>query len=392
MLCEATGPGPICDDAGPSEPHQPADPQLSESARLERARKLRDLRRQNFRLQSRAIFLTYSQCPLPKDHVLETLQSLVSVQEYIVAEEHHKDGQSHVHCFLRLSKKLDTINVRFFDLEGLEEINGETQVFHPNIGAARSPRCVIRYCTKEGNYLTNMVIEVGDPWRDALTLAREGNLDKATEVLAWKKTRDWMMCREKILSALQAESTKVGPSPMEVSLHLTLDLDYHPLPVWNRRKALIIYGAAGLGKTQLAKNLIPRYLLLSDLDDLRDFDPKKHDGIIFDDLSIYDQHIDRQVHLVDVCEDRKFKSRYRNAFIPKGTPRIYTTHSVSGPLHLMKVYDEGISRRITCWHIQPDPDGLPLHDPETNPTATGRRLLVEVDPNAPTARASTYNP
>lgn len=109
-----------------------------------------------FRLQSQTLFLTYSQCPLPKEHVLETLQSLLRIRDYIVAEERHADGNSHIHCYLKLLEKSNTRDPTFLDLEGLE---GE--IFHPNIQSVRSPTQVQKYCTKEGNYLTNLQFYAG---------------------------------------------------------------------------------------------------------------------------------------------------------------------------------------------------------------------------------------
>lgn len=342
----------------------------------------------NFRLNCLSLFATYSQCPLPKDHVLACLQSLVNIREYIVAEELHKDGESHIHVYLRLCKRINTVNCRYFDLEGLEETNGRKPIYHPNLGSARSPKNVIRYCTKDGNYLTNFHFEIGDPWKDALNLAREGKVEEACNLLATKKTRDWLMAQERILSALQWEARE---KTAETHDHfLTLEEDYWPIPSWNRRKTLIIYGRAGMGKTELAKHLLPRGFVVSDLDDLKEFDAKKHDGVIFDDCPISRLSPEEQIHLIDTDIRRTFKNRYKNAVFPKGTPRIFTTYHQSGPSWVMKVWDEAIKRRICAWQILPDPDGLELHHPETAPHAKGRRELVEVDPDPPTARVHGY--
>lgn len=110
----------------------------------------------SFRLQSQTLFLTYSQCPLPKEHVLEALQWCLKIRDYIVAEERHADGNSHIHCYLKLLQKLHLRDGTWFDLVGLE---GE--IYHPNIQSVRSPTAVQKYCTKEGNYLTNLTFYAG---------------------------------------------------------------------------------------------------------------------------------------------------------------------------------------------------------------------------------------
>lgn len=68
-----------------------------------------------FRLQARQIFLTYSQCDLPKRELLEFLQSKLSVDRYIIAVEKHEDGRPHLHAYLKLAKKCDIKNQNWLD-------------------------------------------------------------------------------------------------------------------------------------------------------------------------------------------------------------------------------------------------------------------------------------
>lgn len=187
-----------------------------------------------------------------------------------------------------------------------------------------------------------------------------------------------MIYRERLLSGLAAEARK---RPTH-TLFYTLDADYAlPLPEWDRsHKTLIIFGDSGLGKTQLAKNILPHSLLTKRLDKTRDFNEDVHDGIIFDDCCIYKLPIDEQIHIVDCYDDTDISCRYHDARIPSGTPRIFTTGALSGPEFLMKVHDEQIRRRIVVWRMF-------LND-------EGKRECVEVEyPYVEaTARAHGYRP
>ena len=47
-------------------------------------------------------FLTYPQCKLSPQDILEFLQKVVHLREYVIAREQHKDGGHHIHAFVRL--------------------------------------------------------------------------------------------------------------------------------------------------------------------------------------------------------------------------------------------------------------------------------------------------
>lgn len=85
-----------------------------------------------FRLNTQRVALTYPQCNIGKDKVMEALLSLSQTPDkVIVAEEHHQDGSIHYHCYLQRDSKFSTRNERYFDIVGhhpnikKEYINGE---------------------------------------------------------------------------------------------------------------------------------------------------------------------------------------------------------------------------------------------------------------------------
>lgn len=59
--------------------------------------------------------------------MLQHLQKIVSVADYIVAREQHEDGSFHLHCWLKLTAK---VNIKRSDKFDFVE---DEVVFHPNI-------------------------------------------------------------------------------------------------------------------------------------------------------------------------------------------------------------------------------------------------------------------
>lgn len=133
-------------------------------------------------------FLTYPQCTLAKEDALAALTDRLhnqglAIEEYVICEEKHKDGNPHLHAFIKLDKKVrckgDRFDLEFFDYKK----HGEYQ-------PAKSWRAVIGYVTKESkngpkNYISNIDIDsaknkqskkigVAELERDALDLLEEG--------------------------------------------------------------------------------------------------------------------------------------------------------------------------------------------------------------------------
>lgn len=96
-----------------------------------------------FRFQAINVFLTYPQCNLSKERVLELIKLIRPVKDYCVAQEQHADGTPHIHAWFNFVTKCNTENQNYFDIEG----------FHPNIQKPRSIKSVQEYITKDENYI-----------------------------------------------------------------------------------------------------------------------------------------------------------------------------------------------------------------------------------------------
>lgn len=102
-----------------------------------------------WRFQAINVFLTYPQCNIPKERVLELLKAIRPIKDYCIAEELHQDGTPHIHAWVCFVTKVNTQVVTFFDL-----IEGE-RTYHPNIQKPRSIKHVQEYITKDENYISS---------------------------------------------------------------------------------------------------------------------------------------------------------------------------------------------------------------------------------------------
>jgi len=140
-----------------------------------------------FRMRTKTLFLTYPCCPLEKEEALRQLmEKCPEVEDYIVARETHQSGDLHLHVYLRMKDHLSVKGADFLDL-----VNSEGPPFHGNYRSCRSQRSVQRYCTKEGDYISNMDLteKAVEVWKPARALARQGKIQEAVDLLETKVSR-----------------------------------------------------------------------------------------------------------------------------------------------------------------------------------------------------------
>lgn len=99
-----------------------------------------------YQINSSKLFLTYPQCTLTKEEALQHLQSIFNIKSYVIASELHANGDPHLHVYLELPEAYRTRDPRFADLQG----------FHGNYQGCRSSKNVLRYCTKDDNFISNV--------------------------------------------------------------------------------------------------------------------------------------------------------------------------------------------------------------------------------------------
>lgn len=91
-----------------------------------------------FRFSAKNIFLTYPQCPLPRERIADVLGE-IGATAWVISVEHHEGGSPHLHALAKFANTFRTQDERKFDIDG----------YHPNIQSAKSFKHVLAYITKE---------------------------------------------------------------------------------------------------------------------------------------------------------------------------------------------------------------------------------------------------
>lgn len=112
-------------------------------------------------------------------------------------------------------------------------------------------------------------------------------------------------------------------------------------------KAVLIIGPTGIGKTQFALSHFNSPILIRHIDDLALFSPNIHDGIVFDDMTFKHWPATSIIHLLDFDEGSSINIRYKVAYIPKGTRKIFCSNvpSIFYPENLVANQRDAIDRR-----------------------------------------------
>lgn len=127
-------------------------------------------------------------------------------------------------------------------------------------------------------------------------------------------------------------------------------------------KSIFLHGPSSTGKTYFACAHFANPLLVSDMDQLKEFKPGFHDGLVFDDMSFLHIPPEKVIHLVDQDFERAIRCRHTNAVIPANTPKIFTHndpnpfYSMEGSMKATEFQKVAIDRRIDRYNVP-----LPLY-------------------------------
>lgn len=75
----------------------------------------------------------------------------ICVTDYIVATEDHKEEGTHLHVYLALDKRFETTNQTLLDIR----LEDDVPTYHGNYQVVKTDRDVIKYVTKDGNYISS---------------------------------------------------------------------------------------------------------------------------------------------------------------------------------------------------------------------------------------------
>lgn len=292
----------------------------------------------SYRLQGTHLFLTYPQCKLTKEDGLKAIKTKLgsTMDKYIIAHELHEDGNSHLHMYIKCTRRVNYSSPRCLDIEG----------YHGDYQSCRNFHAVKNYCKEEDDYITN--IDTFKPISDAVRVVKAKSYDNAMEIVnnSPELARDML----KNATAYKNSIASLHPTPTIKNLRFRF-MTLQELVKWKRSShALWLHGPTGTGKTEFAKSLFENPLFVTHRDMLKELS-SNHDGIIFDDMNFSDPKKwtrEEQIHITDLKNDRQIDVKYSMAKIPKGTPRIFTSNK---PIFSN---DPAIIRRIRYISVKED--------------------------------------
>lgn len=85
---------------------------------------------------------------MPPQAALEYLREKLTIVEYVIAQEDHKDGSKHLHAFIKTEKPTSFKHDKF-----------DFGAFHGNYQVAKSWTAVKRYVTKGGVYIASIDVD-----------------------------------------------------------------------------------------------------------------------------------------------------------------------------------------------------------------------------------------
>lgn len=251
-----------------------------------------------FRCAAAKVFLTYSQAgEIKSSKVLIDALKLqgLPIRDYIVGTEEHADGGVHYHAFLKFSKKIDTINPRYFDVNGV----------HPNIVKnIKSEKAVTEYCMKGGNYISSGI-------KAAAMFPNSKNFVKAyQDHIAWARF-------------LSEANRKDIEYPIQLP-HVDMWIN-KPVPE-ERKRHWVIQGPPGCGKTLWLNTVFAdrAVYLVPTGSEFRWENYDNEDIVIFDDFRFSPEHEEEIISMTNTWSLQVAlpgKQRYYTRYFARGHTR-----------------------------------------------------------------------
>ncbi len=266
------------------------------------------------------------------------------IKAYVVCREKHKDGDCHIHMYIKFDRR---VRVRYADCF---DFKVGDKLYHGNYQVARNAKKVISYCKKDGDFISKGVDVVDDnDWGKAVSMARDGNARAAFDYLVDTHPRDVLQRGSDIMKNLVTLAKPKYSSPYKLADFRAPALLCSKWETERTKRSIILCGPPGTGKTSWARSL-GEHLFVSHLDVLSNFQPGHHKYIVFDDMAF--THLPRStcIFLVDVEQERQIHVRYKVAIIPARTPRIFCTNTEAS--EIFSCWDAAMKRRC-CVVIVP---------------------------------------
>lgn len=291
-----------------------------------------------FRIQAKHLFLTYPQCTIDKNDLLQHLQLKLHRWKptyILVGREQHSDGHPHLHAYCRLSLKCDIREPTQLDCGG----------FHGNYQPARKPDRALSYCEKDGD-----TIEYGDRERDETTLgygdiiASATTASEFTDLIIQHRPRDAVTNLERIQYFANYYYGKSGHIPYEPaysSFITPTELDQWVDQAFtasiDRPVSLCLVGPSRLGKTEWARSL-GTHMYFCGMINLDEWDDDAK-YMVLDDFEW--KFVPAKKQLIGAQKQIVLTDKYRKKKTVKwGKPVIYLCNPDQNPFNEMTLFEK----------------------------------------------------
>ncbi len=189
---------------------------------------------------------------------------------------------------------------------------------------------------KDGTREDDSWVEIGGP---PIAQGRSLGLDRVAEMIKDDCTMQEIAHEETVASikhynGIEKIRNIIQATDDEPEFDLTDFKEWAEKKIDDFTKTIVIYGEAGIGKTSFAKAHFKQgeYLLVTEIDDIHQFDATKHKAIIVDDGDEWLSKLGRThaINWIDAKDARTIHARFTNVRIPKRIARIIVTNAEKG--------------------------------------------------------------
>lgn len=184
--------------------------------------------------------------------------------------------------------------------------------------------------TPGGKKLTPLQIVYGTYMREHKSIFQQhmdGDIAMKTFIMSnYKKIKDMFYNYDAMMKEAKPPEFPIDSFIDSEAKRVLVSHDWSHRELGQKKKCIVLQGKSNTGKTKLAKAIFKNPLIVRHMDKLKRFDPIRHDGIVFDDMSF--AHYPREVvlNLMDMDDDTDQNVKNGMVTIPAGHPRIFTTN------------------------------------------------------------------
>lgn len=279
-------------------------------------------------------FLTFPQCDLTRAEVGDHLLSL-GPEIVVVAQEKHKSGDLHLHCWLEYSKPKHIRDARFFDFKG----------FHCNIGSTKKKKCNTR-----ANALKYILKSDEDPWSFGIDLEAWKNSQKKHRSMIGEMLISGKKTVRDVVAEFPGEIYNIDKLLKNVNLYKVLNKE---VPSIVPRTNYWIVGEPGVGKSYAVRAIYNvSDLFIKSINKWWD-GYSGQDAILLDDFG--PEHAALSYYLKIWADNYSFNGEIKGGMIVPYYTRVYVTSNYE-PEEIWKgdenmILVEAIKRRFRIRHI-----------------------------------------